>query len=219
MKRTIATSLAAVLSASAAHAQTASNAQWSGAYVGINAGVGTGDTDVACTTGCFSPAATSFDTQGPAIGAQIGFNQLISDRLVVGVEGDISFSDISGDAFFGGKAASSQLDTSGTVRVRAGILVTPSTLIYATGGLAWADWNDTFVPETVANSFSGVQVGWTIGGGVETFVSDKLTFKIEYLYLDFGDDSHQWTDGAGAGTVSFDHQIHTIRLGVNYKLW
>lgn len=218
MKRTIATSLAALLSASAAYADTAVNGQWDGTYIGIHAGVGFGDTDVTCVTGCFVPTSTSFDTDGPFIGAQIGLNRQVNDRLVVGLEADISFSDISGDAFFGGKAASSQVDMFGTARVRAGILVRPNTLLYATGGLAWADWNDTFVPDTTANSFSDIQIGWTIGGGVETMLSDKLSFKVEYLYLDFGDETHQWVDGAGSGTVSFDHQIHTIRLGVNYKL-
>ena len=156
---------------------------------------------------------------GPFIGAQLGLNRLVNDRLVVGLEADISFSDISGDAFFGGKSASSDLNRFGTARVRAGILVTPTTMFYATGGLAWADWTDTFTPESTTNSFSNVDIGWTVGGGLETFVSDKLSFKIEYLYLDFGDETHSWADSGQSGTVEFDHQIHTVRLGVNYKLW
>ncbi|MBR2534893.1 MAG: porin family protein [Hyphomicrobium sp.] len=219
MKRTIATSIAALLAASAAHADTPAEALWNGGYIGIHAGGATGDTDVTCVTGCFSDWGTSVDTNGPFIGAQLGLNRLVNDRLVVGLEADISFSDISGDAFFGGKSASSDLNRFGTARVRAGILVTPTTMFYATGGLAWADWTDTFTPESTTNSFSNVDIGWTVGGGLETFVSDKLSFKIEYLYLDFGDETHSWADSGQSGTVEFDHQIHTVRLGVNYKLW
>ena len=179
--------------------------------------------DSVCTFGdfgCPDPSAISVDTSGPFIGAQIGLNRQISDRLVVGLESDVSFSDISGDNFFGGKAASSQLDMFGTIRARAGVLIRPNTLLYATGGLAWGDWNDRVTMLGETNSFSGVDWGWTVGGGVETYLSDTLSVKFEYLYLDFGDKSRQWTDGfGGQGTMDIDHQIHTLRLGVNYKLW
>lgn len=192
MKSAIATSLAVLLSTSAAYADPSDKSPWNGGYVGVHAGVGEGETDVNCVSGCIFPYETSFDTNGPFIGLQIGLNRQISDRLVVGIESDVSFSDISGDTFFGGKAASSSLDMFGTLRGRAGILVTPTTLVYATGGLAWADWTNSFVPDSTRNSFSDVEWGWTVGGGVETFLNDRLSVKVEYLYLDFGSSTHNW---------------------------
>lgn len=219
MKRVVGTSIAVLMSTCAVYAQDVSPNRWNGAYIGLHVGPGWGDSDVSCPTGCDGTPSGSVDADGPAIGAQIGVNWLAAHQLVLGLESDVSFADIDGDAFFGGKNASSELETFGTARARAGILVTPSTLIYATGGLAWGDWSDNFVPVTLNNRSSDVYVGWTAGGGFETSLSERVSFKAEYLYMDFGDETKNWSDSGLTGTVNFDHQIHTVRLGVNYKFW
>ena len=219
MQRVLGASVAVLMSSCAAVAQDTQFNRWNGPYIGLHVGPGWGDSDVTCTSGCLDQVGSTIDTDGPAIGGQIGWNWLASDQIVLGLEADASFADIDGDAFFGGKNASSDLEAFGTARARAGFLVTPSTMIYATGGLAWGDWSDNFVPLAVNNSWSDVYVGWTAGGGFETNVSENLSFKVEYLYMDFGDETNKWSDGGLSGKVNFDHQIHTVRMGVNYKLW
>lgn len=184
---------------------------WTGIYGGIHAGTGWGNTDV--DAGIYGSG--SFETQGPLIGGQLGTNWQLNDLIVLGLESDVSFSDIEGDAIFSHKFATkhvtSELDTFGTTRARAGILVTPSTLIYGTGGLAWGDWS-----ETVNNTgWSHVEWGWSAGGGIETKLSDTISAKAEYIYMDFPSATHTF-DGTD---FIFDHQINTMRLGVNYKFW
>jgi outer membrane immunogenic protein len=148
-------------------------------------------------------------------GGQIGYNWQFGGFLA-GIEGDLSFSGIDGDAFFGGKNVESELDWMATVRGRAGALVADGVLVYTTVGVAWGDWNDR-VPALGIRA-SNTYVGYTAGGGVEAAISSKMTVKLEYQFLDFGDESHSWNVGGVPGTANFDHQLHTVRLGVNFKL-
>jgi outer membrane immunogenic protein len=100
-------------------------------------------------------------------------------------------------------SASSRLDYIGTVRGRLGWLVTPTLLLYGTGGLAfggvsanlaYAQWNNstdfypdnTFGPAFGSANFSNTQVGWTAGGGLEWMFLPNWSAKVEYLYYDLG---------------------------------
>jgi outer membrane immunogenic protein len=93
----------------------------------------------------------------------------------------------------------------GSLRLRAGVLVTPWTLIYATGGGALGDISGSFsysahenpaffgcgAPGTCAavtggQSWSDVRAGWTAGGGIEYLILPNVTLRVEYRYTDFG---------------------------------
>lgn len=227
-------SVIALLAASSAEAQEfpnfAASSGWQGVYAGLHGGYGWGETDSSCfwdSPFLIAPndcdPLGSYSTDGVIAGAQIGYNWKLAGFLV-GLESDISFTDIEGDAFFGGKvgdSADSSLDWMATLRARAGAPVTDSVLIYGTGGVAWGDWEDGFVPSTTRNSWSNVETGWTAGGGVETKVTEWVSIKAEYLYVDFGDKTHTFSEPSRnppTGTVTFDHHLHTVRVGLNVKL-
>ncbi len=112
-------------------------------YAGLHVGHGWGDADATRSNGC-APLG-SYSTEGILAGGQLGYNWELAGFLV-GLEGDISFSDFEGDAFFGCKTASSELDWLATLRARAGVMATNDVLIYGTGGVAWGDWEETFNP-------------------------------------------------------------------------
>ena len=112
----------AMASSSAAH-------DWSGLYVGVNGGFGSGTVD---WTGDYSgngvgdDAAGSFDASGWLLGVQAGANMQF-DSVVLGVEGDINWANISGEgpaidpgATFP-SVPSGTLDWLGTLRGRAGV--------------------------------------------------------------------------------------------------
>jgi outer membrane immunogenic protein len=98
---------------------------------------------------------------------------------------------------------SSKLDFLGTIRARAGYLVTPSFLFYITGGLAYGktefstsitqNCNNTIAPipcgsgpYAAAATDSLVRFGGTIGGGVEWLITQNWSVKAEYLYVGLG---------------------------------
>ena len=71
-------------------------------------------------------------------------------------------------------------------------------MLYATGGLAYGEVkldgtrtvSGTFggVPFSIAKAIghSHVNIGWTVGAGVEGALADHWTWKAEYLYMDLG---------------------------------
>ncbi len=119
--------------------------------------------------------------------------------------------------------------------------MTPETLIFATGGLAYGRVKtstnivstDPVFTCTFANSAlcsvgstSETKVGWTIGGGLETKISSGWTAKIEYLYFDLGsvsDTAHStstfpfWNGKPMVGVKS-DITGNIVRVGLNYQL-
>jgi outer membrane immunogenic protein len=122
-----------------------------------------------------------------------------------------------------------KIDWFGTVRARAGILVTPRVLFYATGGLAYGEVNSS---ETIGgSSFSATdtRVGYTVGGGIEGAIGGNWTAKLEYLYVDLGRTSGSFATaipafGAGVvanGTLTSSYNSHitdnVLRVGVNYN--
>jgi outer membrane immunogenic protein len=79
-----------------------------------------------------------------------------------------------------------KLESFGTLRGRIGYAMgaTGNWMPYVTGGLAVGELNawDSLVPA----SGSDFRAGWTVGGGVETGITQNWRFKIEYLYVDLG---------------------------------
>jgi outer membrane immunogenic protein len=132
---------------------------------------------------------------------------------VIGVETDISGKSLSGSFALSDSnqfrtesfAGSAKETWDGSVRGRYGFLVTPWTLVYGTGGVAYggvsgsfaysAHENPSFCPAGAAvicasaaggGSWSTTRIGATGGGGVETMLTNYLTLRLEYRYTDFG---------------------------------
>ena len=126
------------------------------------------------------PASLSADASNLASGAQVGFNAQFGS-VVVGVEGDLAFPDVSPRATFFSplndpSAFRQDLDWFGTARGRAGIAF-DQVLIYATGGVAFGDVTNSvaFLRNTdlafqYAGRSSDWAVGYTVGGGVEVLL-------------------------------------------------
>jgi outer membrane immunogenic protein len=134
---------------------------WTGFYAGLNAGYAWGNSDPAqlrtvtgapfFMVGGTTGAPPSLDPRGFIGGGQFGYNWQ-AGRFVFGGEIDFSGLDTKADAtispFFVGKGPntftwSSRYDWLFTARLRAGFLIAPSWLVYATGGLAVTHVHDS----------------------------------------------------------------------------
>jgi opacity protein-like surface antigen len=111
----------------------------------------------------------------------------------------------------------------GTVRGRAGALVTPNTLLYATGGWAYGHTTTSasaaLLGVGAATSIGSNQNGWAVGGGLEYAFNSWLSFKTEYLYVDLG--TSTLVSGGGGGvpfSLSEKATAHTVKAGINIKL-
>ena len=201
---------------------------WTGFYIGANAGVGVSRDpgSVMLNTNPSVGTSSTIGGAGAIGGGQIGYN-VQSSNLVLGLEADIQGADIKDDrtctlACLTGTSAryNQQLDWFGTVRGRAG-LATGGVLGYVTGGFAYGGVQ-TDNRLTIFNGssfhFDGMRSGWTAGSGLEASLGGPWTAKVEYLYIDFGSQGATHPVGGGAmATSSVDMREHIFRAGLNYR--
>jgi outer membrane immunogenic protein len=175
---------------------------WTGFYLGGNVGYSWGSSNSTVsffdsTGALLASPSQSFSMDGVIGGGQVGYNWQ-TGRWVWGLETDIQASGQRGSATFicgaacaGTPPASAtlteKLDWFGTARGRLGYTVTPTVLLYATGGLAYGDIKtDGALSDGTSFSTSTIKAGWTVGAGVEARIVGNWTAKLEYLYMDLG---------------------------------
>jgi len=192
-------------------------------------------------------------------GGQLGYNYQWAS-IVAGFEADIDGTsygvreqNISSSILvpgFPGTAiaqtigSSASTDFFGSVRGRLGYLITPTLLVYGTGGFAFGEEAaSTSITQTVINNpivpgpygafnrITSTKTGWTAGGGFEWMFMPKWTLKVEYLYFDLGDVVYGssnplfsfnaagalFTEGIPVSRASFNANI--VRVGLNYQFY
>jgi outer membrane immunogenic protein len=179
----------------------------------------------------FLPNGNTVGNQGGVVGgAQAGYNFQFN-QFVIGAETDFQGTSLSGS---GNNAAQTLFPTPfsyngsnnsyltpvsaltganislawfGTVRGRAGYLITPTLLLYGTAGFAYG--------QVDAWGLSNTRTGWTAGGGVEWLFAPHWSAKAEYLYVDLDSNGATGTFGWNYG-YHFHPEINVVRVGVNY---
>ena len=215
---------------------------WTGFYVGGNIGGGVASSQFG--DGCQFCASTTPTTGYFTGGAQVGYNYQLGNGLV-GVE-----ADVNGNSNFKGGIlgtdddpairVKSNMDVSGTIRARAGLVV-GNAMVYTTGGAAWGKVHQTGIefhnntqnanfgtPDgTTANS-SRTLWGGVVGAGVEFALSPMVTVGGEFLHTAYADgnanliaaDGSNRCLGRPAATCTIDNHLTTdvARLRFNFKL-
>jgi len=179
-------------------------ANWTGFYVGLNAGYGFGKSN-------WDLPAISPSPKGFVGGGTIGYN-LQTGLWLWGLEGDVDYSAMKGSTDGPGGAYETKNSWLGTGRARIGYAGWNNFLPYITGGAAFGDIKAT-APNGV--SASKTKVGWTAGAGLEYAMWSNWSVKAEYLYVDLGKFDAGPTFGVAADNVSFKANI--VRAGLNYR--
>ncbi len=163
---------------------------WAGPYLGVNLGYQWGYTTN-------NPTRPS----GLAGGAQAGYNWQ-TGQFVFGGEADIALSGAD-DTFAPWKFANPWF---GTLRARAGFALN-NVLLYGTLGFALGGGR----AESTGLSESKTHAGWTAGGGVEVGVTQNVSARVEYLYVELADRTYSLTG------IANGFESHLVRLGLNYR--
>jgi outer membrane immunogenic protein len=202
---------------------------WTGVYVGGNAGYSWGRTDLNYNFDGAPAARTTLDPNSFLGGGQIGFNWQLG-TLVLGVEGDLAWRHgtdaatfTSGNVFGDFASFSTEQNWVGTVRPRVGFAA-DHWLFYGTGGVAFGDLKHAYTETrpgvlTRTASDSETKAGWTAGGGVEYAFTNQWSLGVEYLYMDFGSSTlaQPVTGPVPPSSASFDDKSHALRAKLNYK--
>ncbi len=163
---------------------------WTGPYLGGNIGYEWGTTSN-------NPTRPS----GWAGGIQGGYNWQ-TGQIVFGGEADIQVSGAN-DLFAPWKFSNPWF---GTVRARGGAAFS-NFLVYATAGLAFGDLQAQTLGLV---SESHASLGWTAGVGVEAGLTQNLSAKVEYLFIDLASNNYALTGTTNGLSASL------LRFGVNY---
>jgi iron complex outermembrane receptor protein len=206
-------------------AGTAAPVDWTGVYLGVNAGYSFGGSD--WSDSVTGTSSGDFGTHGFVFGGTLGANYQVGS-LVFGVEGDGDWANASGFGTFTSTPTSS-LCAGGcltnntwlaTVRGRAGYAF-DRFLVYGTAGAAFGDVRANFSDHPVSST---TNAGWTVGAGVEYALNPNWSAKAEYLFVDLGNGSCttncaiQNPNGPALTpnvAVRFDESL--VRAGLDYK--
>jgi outer membrane immunogenic protein len=215
---------------------------WTGFYLGLEGGANFQNTDwntTALATGFLVDPSSNLaklnSTYG-RVGGLIGYNWQFN-QFVVGLEGDIAGDFGNGKSSIGlpgtvgpiggvnapsADSIKAQSDFDASIRGRLGFLATPSTLLYATGGVAFLDLKYSANCPGVGNSWcnapdnassSNVRVGWTIGAGIEQRLGGNWSIRGEYRYSDFGTRSYSLLQNTNAAP---DINFFNSRVTTNF---
>lgn len=207
---------------------------WTGPYIGLQAGYGFGESDVegersdpdVVTLPEVEALVDSDPVEPPDNSGSIGLEGFVgglhagynwqSDSLVLGLEGDIEYSDMSGDTDTPWSKIEQDIDWLGSLRLRAGFAM-DRTLIYATGGLAVGEVDMRISDiDFGSNDNNETAWGWTIGGGVEYAFTDDLSGRLEYRYTDLDDTDLGSTTPEIGSSVDFSNTFHAVRAGLSW---
>jgi outer membrane immunogenic protein len=195
---------------------------WSGPYLGIfGAAIAVDGTyDATCTAAapCAVPTYTDIEHSGIGYAGGIlgGWNYQM-DSFVMGIEGDWAFGGTVATNDEPGIDTDLSFNNIATLRARAGFAL-DNTLLYFTGGLAAVDMEFGAVMSSTESDSAWVY-GWTVGGGLEHAFSDRLSGRLEYLYVGLDDADFSMTDAALTtldATQSID-DMHMVRVGLTYN--
>ena len=185
---------------------------WTGFYLGVNAGYGWNSSG---WRNAGAPVFTNFNTNGDGFvgGGHVGYNWQMN-QFVFGLEGNADYSSVRGSNTCAGGAGSicrTKQSWVGDIDARLGFAADRA-LIYATGGVAFTNYSFTS-PTIPASWGAGSRTGWTIGGGIDYAITNNWIAGISYKYYDFG----SATSTAAATTVRFRETESVIAARLSYK--
>jgi len=209
---------------------------WSGGYVGTELGYAAGSSDWSAAPaigpglrGSIGLAHGYDPSTGDGsyfCGLVAGYSYVLPSRLLVGVEGDISFpNSISGSqtvssAITGSANYDDTVLLLATARGRIGYAF-DRWLVYGTGGFALS--RDQLDRTQLSGAGAGstdaeflTRLGMTAGAGMEVGLTPKLSAKLEYRFYDFPSGGIFFPPVAQH--YDSDLMLNTVLLGLNYKL-
>ena len=199
---------------------------WTGFYLGVYGGGTFGNSTVTATG--FGHYSQSLG--GGTAGGLGGYNYMVNQNFVLGVEGEFGYQGNRGAgnfvSFSNGFPLSQTVnaDYIGRIRGRLGLALN-NALFYIAGGGSFSDekiaLNQPTIPNGPASISKGI-AGWNIGAGVDYAFMPNLVARLEYIYDGYGSTSYNFANTAvpvGPGFVNRSASVSdsTVRAALIYK--
>lgn len=187
---------------------------WTGFYLGAHVGGAFGNF---AWSDPFNGGSNSLSGSGALGGLQAGGN-LQFDRLVLGVEGDFSWTGLRGsgpDSI--GNSLGTQINWTSTVAGRVGAAF-DRLLLYGKGGVAFAQDRNIFTDLLGSSAAAPLtRTSWTVGAGIEYGITPNWSAKFEYDYLNFGSLGANFATAPPiAYPTTITSGIHEFKAGISF---
>jgi outer membrane immunogenic protein len=210
-----------------APAMMAPVSNWSGFYIGADAGYAfNGSSSGALTNGGgLLPLPYNADLKGGLGGGFVGYNYQMQ-QFVIGVEADwqaASLRGTSGAAFatppdsLGPRVETSKVKDYGSLRARFGAAF-DRLLVFGTAGWAGGGFSTTYSVNGLpffTNDHRAMD-GWSAGAGLEYAFTNNFLGRIEYRHTDLGKAAFLNTS-INTGEQGNNVKLDDIRVGLAYK--
>ena len=193
--------------------RAAMTTSWAGFYIGAHAGYGYAVTATTLPDVGLDSRIIGIGSKGFVAGGLAGYNVMLSQRWVGGIEIDGSWQDIKTRITQFDSRLDMSLDWSASVRARIGYLLTPTTMLFGAAGWSWSsvDISHNFAAiESFSRSVNGPQVGF----GIETMFADNWIIRTEYVHNFY--DRVEFNSQV-VGLVTASPWVSVIRSALIYK--
>lgn len=138
-----------------------------------------------------------------AYGAALGVDTFVGDNFVLGIEGTFLNSRAENVTRDGPGVAYRKSFEEWGGAIRAGVMMTPSTLVYAKGGFVVNEQRKYFAADLPRASYYNHYhtKGYVVGAGVEQMLSDRIYLKAEGRYANYKTNSSRLTGLLGLGIL------------------
>ena len=165
------------------------------------------------------------------------FGNLVAGVVLEGGKADVQDSVTGFSTTPASYTLTRDIDWNAAARLRAGLSL-GSTLVYGTGGVAYAKVDNSFDTTNTANVFTNNDEaredmwGYTVGGGVDQKVAENFSIGLLYKYTNYGESDYNVNAG---GTVvnpftsplttsgstdierSEDFDMHTLQVTTSFR--
>jgi len=188
---------------------------WDGFYAGLNGGYGASSLSDGNTT--FPDVAL----YGAFAGGQAGYNFVLMDGVVAGIQGDLDWAWESGHYGpatiwnFTSATLTDNVTWTGALTGHVGVTMGPL-MLYGLAGVAGAKSkleNAGIDLGPVESDVTQTHIGWVAGGGVSALLGPFSTF-LEYRYADYG--TRDYSAAVGSQPVRLSEQ--SVRVGFDYHM-
>jgi outer membrane immunogenic protein len=138
-----------------------------------------------------------------AYGAALGVDTFVGDNFVLGIEGTFLNSRAENVTRDGPGVAYRKSFEEWGGAIRAGVMMTPSTLVYAKGGFVVNEQRKYFDADLDRASYYNHYhtKGYVVGGGVEQMLGERVYLKAEGRYANYKTNSSRITALLGLGIL------------------
>ena len=157
---------------------------WSGFYIGTQAGWGWADQDLEDAAGLDG----TVELDGAFFGPVFGFQKQLANNFVLGAEVEANWSDIDGQDSLPGAVGRTfgEIGIFGSAGLKLGY-AWDRLLFYGTGGVSGAETGSLQRFGALSSEDHSASFGWMAGAGVDYALTDQIVVGLQYRHYDLGE--------------------------------